>query len=240
MSGEDEDVLRVVTSNAAPRGLDIRITTFNDDNEPNEALADHELDANAFEHKPFLDAQIQARGYRIVPIGFTYLQPIGFTYLQPIGLYSRKHASLGALPNGAVIGVPNDPSNERRALLLLQSIGLIKLGSDVGLLPTALDIGTNPKNISIRELDAGIVGGAVDDVDAAVVNTYWAIKAGIKVPGERLAQESAQASPYRNFIAVNAADARAPWAATLVASYQQSNVAAEILKAYRGATLTAW
>ena len=232
MAGEDEDVWHVVAANAAQRGLALAITTFNDYNEPNEALAEHELDANAFQHKPYLDAQIAARGYRIVPIGFTYLQPIG--------LYSRKHATLAALPSGAAIGVPNDPSNEGRALLLLQSLGLITLGADVGLLPTALDIATNPKNIAVKELDAGIVGRAIGDLDAAVVNTDWAIKSGIRVPGERLAQESADASPYRNFIAVNAADQHAPWATALVASYQQPNVAAAILKAYRGATRPAW
>jgi D-methionine transport system substrate-binding protein len=232
MSGEDEDVWRVVSANAAKHGITVKVTTFSDYTQPNEALSEHDLDANSFQHKPYLEAQVKARGYRIVPVGFTYVQPIG--------LYSRKVKSVADLPQGATIGVPNDPSNEGRSLLLLQAQGVITLRADVGLLPTARDIAKNPKNIHIKELDAGIVGRAIDDVDAAVVNTDWAIKAGIKIPQERIAQEKVTGNPYRNFIAVNEKDANAPWVHAIVDSYQQPNVAAEILSVYHGATLPAW
>jgi D-methionine transport system substrate-binding protein len=232
MSGEDEDVWRVVAANAAKQGLTIKITTFSDYTQPNEALSEHDLDANSFQHKPYLDAQIKARGYKIVPVGYTYVQPIG--------LYSRKVKSVADLPDGATIAVPNDPSNEGRSLLLLQAQHLIKLRADVGLLPTARDIADNPKHIHIKELDAGIVGRAIGDVDAAVINTDWAVKAGIKIPQERIAQEQVTGNPYRNFLAVNEKDANAPWVHTLVQSYQQPNVAAEILSVYHGATLPAW
>ncbi|ALL67052.1 Methionine ABC transporter substrate-binding protein [Paraburkholderia caribensis MBA4] len=232
MSGEDEDVWRAVAANAAKHGIKVKITTFSDYTQPNEALAQHDLDANSFQHKPYLDAQIAARHYDIVPVGFTYVQPIG--------LYSRKVKSVAALTQNATIGVPNDPSNEGRALLLLQANGLIKLRADVGLLPTARDIAENPKHIQIKELDAGIVGRAISDVDAAVVNTDWAIKAGIQIPQERIAQEKVPGNPYRNFIAVNAKDAKAAWVKTLVDSYQQANVASSILTVYHGATLPAW
>jgi D-methionine transport system substrate-binding protein len=232
MSGEDEDVWRVVAANAAKQGLAIKITTFSDYTQPNEALSEHDLDANSFQHKPYLDAQIKARGYTIVPVGFTYVQPIG--------LYSRKVKSVADLPVGATIGVPNDPSNEGRALLLLQAQHLITLRADVGLLPTARDIDGNPKNIHIKELDAGIVGRAIGDLDAAVINTDWAVKAGIKIPQERIAQEPIAGSPYRNFLAVNAKDTNAPWIHALVTSYQQPNVAAEILTVYHGVTIPAW
>ncbi|QCP50044.1 MetQ/NlpA family lipoprotein [Trinickia violacea] len=232
MSGEDEDVWRVVSANAAKHGLTVKVTTFSDYTQPNEALSQHDLDANSFQHKPYLDAQIKARGYKI--------SPVGFTYVQPIGLYSHKVKSVAALPQGATIAVPNDPSNEGRSLLLLQAQGLITLKPDVGLLPTARDIDKNPKNIHIKELDAGIVGRAIDDVDAAVINTDWAIKAGIKIPQERIAREAVKGNPYRNFLAVNEKDANAPWVRTLVDAYQQPNVAAEILAVYHGATLPAW
>nr|WP_284507605.1 MetQ/NlpA family lipoprotein [Caballeronia sp. AZ7_KS35] len=232
MSGEDEDVWRTVAANAAKRGITVKVTTFSDYTQPNEALAQHDLDANSFQHKPYLDAQIQARHYDIVPVGFTYVQPIG--------LYSRKVKSVDALPQNASIGVPNDPSNEGRALLLLQANGVIKLREKVGLLPTARDIASNPKHVQIKELDAGIVGRAIGDVDAAVVNTDWAIKAGIQIPQERIAQEKVTNNPYRNFIAVNAKDAQAPWVKALVESYQQANVASSILSVYHGATLPAW
>jgi D-methionine transport system substrate-binding protein len=232
MSGEDEDVWRVVAANAAKHGLTIKVSTFSDYTLPNEALSEHSLDANSFQHKPYLDAQIQARGYQIVQVGYTYVQPIG--------LYSRKVKSVADLPDGAVIGVPNDPSNEGRALLLLQAQGLITLRSGVGLLPTARDIDKNPKHIHVKELDAGIVGRSIDDLSAAVVNTDWAIKSGLKIPQERIAQEKVDSNPYRNFIAVNQADRNAPWVLALVESYQQQNVADEILKVYHGATLPAW
>ncbi|SAK64588.1 lipoprotein YaeC [Caballeronia catudaia] len=232
MSGEDEDVWRAVAANAAKHGITVKVTTFSDYTQPNEALAQHDLDANSFQHKPYLDAQIQARHYDIVPVGFTYVQPIG--------LYSRKVKSVADLPQNAAIGVPNDPSNEGRALLLLQANGVIKLRDDVGLLPTARDIASNPKHVQIKELDAGIVGRAIGDLDAAVVNTDWAIKAGIKIPHERIAQEKVPGNPYRNFIAVNAKDSQAPWVKALVDSYQQANVASTILTVYHGATLPAW
>ncbi|WP_250536580.1 MetQ/NlpA family lipoprotein [Caballeronia sp. AZ10_KS36] len=232
MSGEDEDVWRTVAANAAKHGITVKVTTFSDYTQPNEALAQHDLDANSFQHKPYLDAQIQARHYAIVPVGFTYVQPIG--------LYSRKVKSVADLPQNAAIGVPNDPSNEGRALLLLQANGVIKLRDNVGLLPTARDIAENPKHVQIKELDAGIVGRAIGDLDAAVVNTDWAIKAGIQIPQERIAQEKVPGNPYRNFIAANAKDAQAPWAKTLVESYQQANVASTILAVYHGATLPAW
>ncbi|ACC74128.1 MetQ/NlpA family lipoprotein [Paraburkholderia phymatum] len=232
MSGEDEDVWRAVAANAAKQGITVKITTFSDYTQPNEALAQHDLDANSFQHKPYLDAQIAARHYDIVPVGFTYVQPIG--------LYSRKVKSVAALPQNAIVGVPNDPSNEGRALLLLQANGLIKLRPEAGVLPTARDIADNPKHIQIKELDAGIVGRAIGDLDAAVVNTDWAIKAGIQIPQERIAQEKVAGNPYRNFIAVNAKDAKAPWVKTIVDSYQQANVASSILTVYHGATLPAW
>jgi len=232
MSSEDEDVWRAVAANAAKQGIKVKVTTFSDYTQPNEALAQHDLDANSFQHKPYLDAQINARHYDIVPVGFTYVQPIG--------LYSRKVKSVADLPQNAAIGVPNDPSNEGRALLLLQANGIIKLREGVGQLPTARDIASNPKHVQIKELDAGIVGRAIGDLDAAVVNTDWAIKAGIKIPQERIAQENVNGNPYRNFIAVNAKDAQALWVKTLVQSYQQANVASAILTVYHGATLPAW
>lgn len=231
MSGEDEDVWRVVAANAAQHGIDVKVTTFSDYTQPNEALAQHDLDANSFQHKPYLDAQIAARHYAIVPVGFTYVQPIG--------LYSRKHASIAALPTGATIGVPNDPSNEGRSLLLLQSYGLIKLRDNVGLLPTARDIASNPKQIKIKELDAGIVGRSIDDLTAAVVNTDWALKSNL-TQQDRLATEAVENNPYRNFIAVKQGDENKPWVKTLVASYENDTVKQTLAKVYKGTALPAW
>lgn len=232
LGGEDEDIWRVVAAQAAKQGLTIKTVLFTDYTQPNEALERGEIDANAFQHKPYLDSQIKNRGYHITPIGFTAVWPIG--------LYSRKVVSVANLPKGAVIGVPNDPSNEGRALLLLQDEGLIKLRDGSGILATVADITANPKGIKIKELDAGIVGRSIDDLTAAVVNTDWALKAGLKTDKERIAQEKIANNPYRNFIAVKLGQENAPWVKGLLAAYQNDAVKAALSKIYKGTGLAAW
>lgn len=231
MAGEDEDVWRVVTSEAAKKGLKIETVIFNDYTQPNEALERGEIDANAFQHKPYLDNQVQQHGYHIVPVGYTGVWPIG--------LYSKKHKAVAEIPEGAVIGVPNDPSNEGRALRVLQNEGLIKLKDGTGILATVADISDNPKKIEIKELDAGIVGRSIDDLDAGVVNTDWALKSGLS-PAERIAQEPIADNPYRNFIAVKEENKDADWVKTLVSSYQNDTVKAEFDKVYKGTGLSAY
>lgn len=231
VSGEDEDVWRAVTQEAAKKGLTIKTVVFNDYTQPNEALERGEIDANAFQHKPYLDNQIKQHGYHITPVGYTGVWPIG--------LYTKKYKAVADLPKGAQIGVPNDPSNEGRALRVLQSQGLIKLKDGTGILATVADITENPKSIKIKELDAGIVGRAIDDLDAAVVNTDWALKAGLK-PADRIAQEPTADNPYRNFIAVKQGKENEPWVKTLVASYQNDTVKAVFDKVYKGTGIVAY
>jgi D-methionine transport system substrate-binding protein len=231
MSAEDEDVWAVVAQQAKQKGLDVKLVVFNDYTQPNEALENGDLDANAFQHKPYLDNQIKTRGYHIVPVGFTAVWPIG--------LYSKKHHSVADLPAGAVVGVPNDPSNEGRALRVLESQGLIKLKPEAGILATTQDITDNPKKLVVKELDAGIVGRSIDDLDAAVVNTDWALKAGL-TPNDRIATEAVDNNPYRNFIAVKAGHENDPWVKTLVQSYENDTVRATLAKVYKGTALPAW
>lgn len=231
ISGEDEDVWRVVVAEAAKQGLKIEPVVFNDYTQPNEALQQGDIDANAFQHQPYLDNQIATNGYKIVNVGYTAVWPIG--------LYSKKHKAVAELTDGSVIGVPNDPSNEGRALRLLQNEGLIKLKDGTGILATVADIVENPKNIEIKELDAGIVGRSIDDLDAAVVNTDWALKSAL-TPQDRIAQEPVADNPYRNFIAVREADKDQPWVKTLVASYQNPTVKAEFDRVYKGTGLAAY
>jgi len=144
------------------------------------------------------------------------------------------------LPEGALVGVPNDPSNEGRALLVLQNVGLIKLKPDAGILATVADIAENPKDIQIKELDAGVVGRAIDDLDAAVVNTDWALKASLDPDQDRIAQEPVENNPYRNFIAVRASDVNAAWVKPLVAAYQNDRVKAVFDRVYRGTGVAAY
>jgi D-methionine transport system substrate-binding protein len=231
ISGEDEDVWRVVTAQAAERGLTIETVVFNDYTQPNEALERGEIDANAFQHQPYLDNQIKTQGYHIVAVGYTGVWPIG--------LYSKKYTKVADLPEGAVIGVPNDPSNEGRALRVLQNEGVIKLKDGTGILTTVADVVENAKQVNIKELDAGVVGRAIEDLDAAVVNTDWALKSGL-TPENRIAQEPIADNPYRNFIAVKAGSENDAWVKTLVASYQNEAVKAEFERVYKGAGLSAY
>ena len=230
-SGEDEDLWAVVVQEAKKRGLNVKVVTFNDYTQPNEALEHGELDANAFQHKPYLDNQIKTRGYHIVIAGYTAIWPIG--------LYSHKHRSVADLPTGAKIGVPNDPSNEGRALVLLEDVGLIKLREGSGITATQTDIVSNPKNIVIRELDAGIVGRSIDDVDAAVVNTDWAAKSKL-TKKDRIATEPTKDNPYRNFIAVKTGEEKEPWVRTLVASYENDDIKSALVKVYHGTAVPGW
>ncbi|KQV30773.1 metal ABC transporter substrate-binding protein [Rhizobium sp. Root1203] len=231
MSGEDEDVWRVVAAEAGKSGLKIETVVFNDYTQPNEALERGEIDANAFQHQPYLDNQVQQHGYHIVRVGYTGVWPIG--------LYTKKYKAISEVPEGAVIGVPNDPSNEGRALRVLQNEGLIKLKDGTGILATVTDIVENPKKIEIKELDAGVVGRAIDDLDAAVVNTDWALKSGLSA-SDRIAQEPIADNPYRNFIAVKQGSENEAWVKTLVSSYQNDTVKAEFDKVYKGTGVSAY
>lgn len=215
-SGNDEAVWGKVKEIAARDGLDITVVVFNDYLLPNAALDAGDLDANAFQHKPFLDNQIKTRGYKITPVGETIVAPIG--------LYSRKVKSVGEIRDGASIGIPNDPSNGGRALLLLQAQKLIKVKDGVGLLPTVLDVIDNPRRLRIREIDAAQLPRSLDDVDAAVINTNYAVPAGLIPEKDAIAIESPVNNPYNNFIAVRERDKNAPWVAKLVRAYQNDTI----------------
>jgi D-methionine transport system substrate-binding protein len=230
-SGEDEDLWAIVVQQAKKRGLNVKVVTFNDYTQPNEALEHGDLDANAFQHVPYLENQIKTRGYHI--------SIVGYTAIWPIGLYSHKHKTVAELPSGAKIGVPNDPSNEGRALVLLEDEGLIKLRPGAGINATATDIVGNPKNIQLRELDAGIVGRSIDDLDAAVVNTDWAAKSHL-TKADRIATEPAKDNPYRNIIAVKTGNQDEPWARTLLASYQNDTIKAALQTVYKGTAVPGW
>nr|WP_281406467.1 MetQ/NlpA family ABC transporter substrate-binding protein [Methylobacterium sp. WL18] len=205
---------------AAKDGLDLDLVVFSDYLLPNAALDAGDLQANAFQHKPFLENQITAKGYKIVPVGATIVSPIG--------LYSRRVKAVGDLKAGAKIGIPNDPSNGGRALLLLQAQKLIKLKDGVGILPTVLDVTDNPKTLQFREIDAAQLSRSLDDLDAAVINTNYAVEAGLKPGKDSIAIESSVDNPYSNFIAVRETDKNAPWVPKLVHAYQNDTIRAYI------------
>lgn len=199
-AGNQEQIFDVVKKVAARDGLTIDVVVFNDYLQPNEALASGDLDANAFQHKPFLDSQIKTRGYRIVPVGLTITAPLG--------IYSKKFHSIDQLPEGARIGIQNDPSNGNRALLLLQKAGLIKLKAGVGqngVNATPLDVVENPRKLRLVELDAAQLPRALPDLAAASINNDYAYQAGLSLQKDTIAIEDAR-GPYANLIATRPQD----------------------------------
>ncbi|MBS7537568.1 MetQ/NlpA family ABC transporter substrate-binding protein [Ancylobacter lacus] len=232
IGGDEEEIAEVASKVAAKDGLVIQIVAFSDYTLPNEALSRGDLDANAFQHKPYLDSQIAARGYRIVPAGFTIVEPIGF--------YSLKLKNFKDLPEGALIGIPNDPSNGGRALNLLAANGLITLAPGKGLLPTVLDVTGNPKKVVFRELDAALLPKQLPDLDGAVINTNYALGAKLDPRKDALVQESRTNNPYGNFIAVRAGDENKPVIVKLVKAYQSPEVKDFLETRFKGAVLPAW
>lgn len=230
-AGPHAQILEQVKPIAAKQGLDIQIIEFTDYVIPNQALSQGDLQANSFQHEPYLDNQVKDRGYEIVNVGKTVVFPMG--------IYSKKVKSLAELKDGAKIAVPNDPTNGGRALLLLQAQGLIKLRDGAGLKASPVDVKENPRKLQLLELDAAQLPRSLDDVDAAAVNTNYAIEAGLDPNKDTIAKESAD-SPYTNIIAVRKADKDKPWVAKLVKSYHTPEVKQFVLDKFKGAVVPGW
>jgi D-methionine transport system substrate-binding protein len=228
-AGPHAQIFEQVKKLAEKDGLKIQIIEFSDYIQPNAALAAGDLDANSYQHKPFLDQQVKDRGYKIVNVGYT----VNF----PIGIYSKKVKSLGELKEGAKFGIPNDPTNGGRVLLVLQDKGLIKLKPDAGLKATPLDVIDNPKKLKFVELEAAQLARSLDDLDAAAVNTNYALPAGLHPGKDAIAQENAK-SPYVNLIAVREQDKAKPWVAQLVKLYQSDEIRKFIQTEFKGAVVT--
>ena len=227
-AGPHAQIFEQVKKVAEKDGLKIQVIEFSDYVQPNAALSAGDLDANAYQHKPYLDAQVKDRGYKIVSVGYT----VNF----PMGLYSKKVKSLNELKQGARFGLPNDPTNGGRALLLLQDNGLIKLKEGAGLKATPLDVVSNPKKLKFVELDAAQLPRSLDDLDASAVNTNFALSAGLNPKKDAIALESAK-SPYVNLIAVREADKNQPWVAKLLKAYQSEEISKFIEVEFKGSVL---
>jgi len=230
-AGPHAQIFEVVKKVAEMDGLKIQIVEFNDYVQPNAALAAGDLDANSYQHQPYLDSTIKDRGYKLTSIA----QTVTF----PIGIYSKKVKSLSELQSGARIAIPNDPTNGGRVLLLLQERGLIKVKAEAGLKATPLDITDNPKKLKIVELDAAQLPRALDEVDAAAVNTNYAIPAGLQPSRDAIALEAAK-SPYANIIVVRTQDKDNPAFKKLIKAYQSDEVKQFIATQFKGSVITAW
>jgi D-methionine transport system substrate-binding protein len=230
-NGPHAEIAELVKKLVAKDGIELKVFEFSDYTRPNTALADGDLDANSFQHQPYLDQQVKDRGYKIV----TVAKSVVF----PIGVYSRKLKSLDQLPQGGRIAIPNDPSNGGRGLLLLQSQGIIKLKPGTGITPTVADIVENQKKLKIVEADAAQLPNFLPDVDAAVINTNYAIQGKLDPAKDAIARESKD-SPYVNVLVVRQADQEKPWVKKLVAAYHSDEVRKLILTKWPGVVVPGW
>ncbi|OOM16342.1 MetQ/NlpA family ABC transporter substrate-binding protein [Clostridium saccharobutylicum] len=211
-------------------GYTVEVTEFNDYVQPNTSVSEGELDANFFQHMPYLKEQNESKGLNLVSVGAIHLEPMG--------LYSHKIKSLDELKDGATIAVPNDPSNEARALKLLASKGVIKISD--GELVTPKDITENPKNLKFSELEAAAVPRSIDDVDAAIINGNYAIEAKFNPSTDAIIiedKDSEAAKPYANIIAVKAGNENEQKIKDLVKAMTSPEVKEFIEKEYNGAVI---
>ncbi|QIZ50145.1 MetQ/NlpA family lipoprotein [Dickeya zeae] len=232
--GAEQQVAEVAQKVAKEKyGLDVELVTFNDYVLPNEALSKGDIDLNAFQHKPYLDQQIKDRGYKLVSVGNTFVYPIAG--------YSKKIKSLSELQNGAQIALPNDPTNLGRSLLLLQKVGLIKLKDNVGLLPTALDVVENPKNLKLVELEAPQLPRSLDDdqIALAIINTTYASQINLTPAKDGLFVEDKN-SPYVNLLVAREDNKDAENVKKFVKAYQSDEVNQAALKVFNGGAVKGW
>ncbi|MCD0504773.1 MetQ/NlpA family ABC transporter substrate-binding protein [Bordetella petrii] len=230
-AGPHAQIFDVVKQEAAKQGLQIQVIEFSDYVQPNAALAVGDLDLNSYQHQPYLDSANADRGYKLVSIAKTVIFPIG--------IYSKKIKRLDELKQGAQIGIPNDPTNGGRALLLLQSQGLIKLDPAAGLKATPIDVVENPRKLRFVELDAAQLPRSLDDTDASAVNTNFALEAGLDPNKDAIAREAAD-SPYANVLAVREQDKDRADLQKLVGIYHSPTVKAFIAEKFKGAVVAAW
>ena len=232
IAGTEAQVVEVAKKVAKEKyGLEVEIVSFSDYVTPNVALNDGSIDVNAFQHKPYLDAQIKDRGYKLVAVGNTFVYPIAG--------YSKKIKSIDELKAGSQIAVPNDPTNLGRSLLLLQKQGIIKLKADVGLNGTVLDIVENPKQVKIVELEAAQLPRSLDDVDLAIINTTYASQIDLLPTLDGLFVEDKD-SPYVNLVVARENNKDAQKVKQFVQAYQSEEVFKAAQELFHGGVVKGW
>ncbi len=225
------EILSAAKEVLASKGYELEIVEYTDYVQPNNALDSGDLDANYFQHKPYLDSFNDQNGTKLVSAGAIHYEPFG--------IYAGKSASLEEVPDKGTVLVPNDVSNEARALLLLEAQGLIKLKEDAGLEATKNDIVENPKNLDIVELEAAQLPRSLSDGDIAVINGNYAIEAGLKV-SDALAVEDSQslaASTYGNIVAVKEGQEESESTKALIEALTSPEVKAFMEETYEGAVV---
>ncbi|MGW5863734.1 MetQ/NlpA family ABC transporter substrate-binding protein [Streptomyces sp. NPDC055239] len=224
------EVLTYIKENLAKKeGLDLRITEFTDYVTPNTALQEGSLDANLYQHTPYLEDFNKSKG--------TSLVPVTEVYLPALGVYSKKAKDITELPAGATVAVPNDTTNEGRALQLLASKGLIGLKKGAGSTATPEDITSNPKKLTIKPLEPAQLPRALQDVDAAAINNNYALDAGLDPKKDAILLESPKDNPYNNVLAVKKGDQDDPRVKKLAKLLTSPQVKQFIEDKYKGSVL---
>ncbi|WDS34920.1 MetQ/NlpA family ABC transporter substrate-binding protein [Pseudoxanthomonas sp.] len=225
------EILEVVKPILEKEGVQLDIKVFNDYVQPNDQVVQKQIDVNYFQTEPYLSAYNKDRGTQLVTL-------VG-VHIEPFGAYSRRFKSLDALPQGADVVIPNDPSNNSRALILLDKAGLITLKDASNPLSTLRDITSNPKQLKFRELDSAMLPRVLDQVDLALINTNYALDAGLDPTKDALAIESRD-SPYVNFLVGRADEKDDPRVLKLEKALTSPEVKAFIESKYKGAVVPAF
>lgn len=225
------EILEQVKAVLAEQGYDLQIVEYNDYILPNTALESGDLDANFFQHQPYLDDFNTENG--------THLVSVGAVHFEPFGLYAGKTGSLDDLAEGAIVAVPNDTTNEARALLLLEAQGLITLKEGVGLTATVLDVEENPLNLEIKEIEAAQIVRSLQDVDIAAINGNYAAEGGLDVADAIAveASDSLAADTYGNVIVVKEGNEDTAKTKALVNAVLSDEVRSYIEKTYGNAVI---
>lgn len=227
-AGPHAIIMEEVKKEYLKKGYSLKIVEFSDFILPNAALDQGDIDLNSSQHQPFLDEQVKSRHYKIASIAKTILLPLG--------MYSSKHKASDPIPDRAKISIPNDPTNEGRALRLLEKQGLLTLKKISN--PSILDIQQNPKKLKIISVEAPQLPRTLVDVDYSIINTDWVLLAGLD-PNQALYTESTD-SPYANIIAAKIGTESRADIQAFVQAYQSEVIRKWILKHFKGAILPAW
>ncbi|MDU8925279.1 MetQ/NlpA family lipoprotein [Pasteurellaceae bacterium LIM206] len=233
MAGPEHQVAEMAAKVAKEKyGLNVEFVEFNDYALPNEAVSKGDLDVNAMQHKPYLEADSKGKN-------LTNLVVVGNTFVYPLAGYSKTIKNISELKDGAVVAVPNDPSNLARALILLEKQGLIKLKDNKNLLSTSMDIVENPKHLKIKEVDTSVAARALDDVDLAVVNNTYAGQVGLTTSDNGVFVEDKD-SPYVNIIVAREDNKDSDAVKNFVKAYQTDEVYQEAVKHFKDGVVKGW
>ncbi|TCO74828.1 MetQ/NlpA family ABC transporter substrate-binding protein [Marinisporobacter balticus] len=225
------EILEFIKPKLEEEGINLEIKSFTDYVTPNIALSEKEIDANFFQHLPYLEAFNKERGLDLVSAAKVHVEPLG--------LYSKKIKSVDDLKDGATITIPNDPTNEGRSLILLDANGIIRLKKDAGLEATEKDIVENPKNLVFKPIDAAQLPRTLDDVDVSIINTNYALEGNLNPKKDALIIEGSE-SPYANIITIRPEDQDSEKIKKLVTVLQSEEVKKFIEEKYNGAIVPAF